>query len=169
MAARDMPDWAAGALYTAASPIEVGDETWLYFTGTPDRHGWTGEEVDSAAFRRTRGMARIGLARWPRGRLMGYESRLRGIVRVEPRGHGDGNTRLVLNVAVRPGGRVRAELLDEGHQPMPGCAFGDCKPLTGDHLATEIRWRGGPPVGEQRPASAQIELEGATLYGLAFL
>ena len=169
MAARDMPDWASGALYTAASPIEVGDETWLYFTGTPDRHGWAGAEVDNAAFRRTHSLARIGLARWPRGRLMGYESRLRGLLRLEPRPDDTGNTRLVLNVTACAGGRVRAELLDDREEPIIGYGFDDCEPLTGDHPATEVQWRGGPIGPDQRPTSAQIELENATLYGFAFL
>jgi len=168
LAARDLPDWAAGALYTASSPIEVGDETWLYFTGTPERHGWAGEEVDGAAFRRERGLGRIGLARWPRGRLMGYESRFRGLIRLEPRQGDTATTRLVLNALVRPGGRVRAALLDGSDEPIPGYTFDDCKPLTGDHLAAEVQWRGGPPKPDQRPASAQIELEGATLYGFSF-
>ena len=167
LAARDMPDWASGALYTAASPIEVGDETWLYFSGTRDRHGWAGADVDGEAFRRADGLARIGLARWPRGRLMGYESRLRGLIRLEPRPDGD-TVRFVLNAVVRPGGRVRAELLDDARQPLPGFALDDCTPLIGDQPAAEVRWRGGRASPDRPPSWARVELAGATLYGFAF-
>jgi hypothetical protein len=169
MATGEMPGWASGALYTAASPVEVGDETWLYFTGTPDRHGWAGVDVDREAFRRTQGSARIGLARWPRGRLMGYESNLRGIIRLEPHRDDGGATRLVLNVAARSGGRVRAQLLDDRGEPLPGYTFEDCVPLTGDHPAAEIQWRTGSPGPGLQPDSVQIELENATLYGFVFL
>ncbi|MFT5089758.1 MAG: hypothetical protein ACI906_003502 [Candidatus Latescibacterota bacterium] len=169
MAACDMPDWASGAIYTAASPIEVGDETWLYFTGTSDRHGWAGSEVDTAAFRRERGMAAIGLARWPRGRLMGYESRLRGVVRLEPRQNEDGNARLVLNVDVRAGGRVRAELLNDKGETLLGYGFDDCEPLGESCLAKEIQWRGDGIGANTRPATALIELENSTLYGFSFV
>ena len=63
---------------------------------------------------------------------------------------------------------VRAALLDGSDKPIPGYTFDDCEPLAGDHLAAEVRWRGGPPEADPLPASAQIELEGATLYGFSF-
>ncbi len=166
LATRDMPEWASGALYTAAYPLEVGDETWLYFTGTADRHGWRGEGVERDGVEA--GRSRIGLARWPAGRLMGYESRLRGIVQLEPRQGAKDDNRLCLNLVTRPGGRVRAQLLDDGGQPIPGYAFDDCEPLTGDHLKTDVRWRGKSFGAEQRPTAVQLELQGATLYGFEF-
>ena len=58
--------WAHGALYTASSPIHVGDETWLYFTGSLDRHGWCGRDITykewAATVSEQGGWARIGLA-----------------------------------------------------------------------------------------------------------
>lgn len=170
MSPLEMPDWASGAIYTAASPIEVGDETWLYFTGTRDRHGWAGDQVKVTDLVGDLGRMRIGLARWPRGRLIGYESRLRGIVTLKPLARpGVSVVRLKLNVEARPGGRVRAQWLDDKKQPIPGYTFDDCLPLTGSHLAAEIAWRDTPGGAQPHPGSAQIELDGATLYGFQFV
>jgi hypothetical protein len=169
LTAADMPDWATGCVYTAASPIEVGDETWLYFAGTRNHHGWAGIDVDTAEFCRAQDPSRIGLARWPRGRLMGFESRLHGLVRLTPRSSDNGTAvKMVVNATTRPGGRVRAALVDEKGEPLTGYRVEDCEPLTGDHPATEIRWRGGPDGPKQPSGSAVVELEGATLYGFAF-
>lgn len=75
--------------------------------------------------------------------------------------------RLVVNLLTKPGGSLRAELLDAAGQPLPGYSLGDCEPLTGDHRRAVFTWRGGGTA----PASAvkvRFELHRAFLYGYAW-
>ena len=95
---------------------------------------------------------------------------MRGLVELTPTYAGGEEDCLVLNVTAGEGGRVRAQLLDGEGKPIPGFTFDDCEPLRGDHLAAAVRWKGGrPPSSRRPPASAQIEMEEATLYGFAFM
>jgi len=176
LAAADAPPWARGALYTAASPIDVGDETWLYFTGTLDQHGWCGYGVDTGERRRTLqdrgGFARIGLARWPKGRVIGYQAVLAERLQLSPRVDAGDRSRLILNVVTRPGGRLRVALLDPEQKPLPGCSFEDCDPIAGDHLEAPVRWQGKsawPDVSDGRSLTAEIEITDATLYAFDFV
>jgi hypothetical protein len=173
LCALDAPAWARGALYTAASPVEVGEETWLYFTGTRDRHGWCGHGVDYGAYIKRAategGFARIGLARWRRHRLIGYQAVLPERIHLVPRP--DGHPRLVLNVLTRPGGSARVGLADQEGRPLPGFEMEKSLPLSGDHLETPVCWQGDPAL--PRPAAgeeivAQLELKDATLYAFDF-
>jgi hypothetical protein len=177
LCAEDAPRWANGALYTASSPIDVGDETWLYFTGSLDRHGWCGKDVAYAQWRRqmahSGGWARIGLARWSRNRLMGYWARLRERVRLSPVLVGSpAEAALALNVVVEPGGSVRARLIDAADRAaLSGYDWDDFEPLSGDHLDVPLRWRGREDL--PRPAAGQqilveLDLVGATVYAFAF-
>ena len=81
----DAPEWARGAIYTASAPLEVGDETWMYFSGTEGWHGWYGEGVKSDEWREKKQLSSIGLARWKRNRILGYRSELRDTIELIPR------------------------------------------------------------------------------------
>lgn len=173
LAAADAPPWARGALYTASSPIEVGDETWLYFTGTLDQHGRCGYGADEEAWRRGQvergGFARIGLLRWPRHRLIGYRAYLPERLQLAPRRAVDGPGRLILNAITQPGGQIRAALLDPSMKPLPGYALDDCDPVVGDYLEIEVHWRGKETFPTAANAfAAEIELCNATLYAFDF-
>lgn len=183
LCAEDAPPWARGALYTASSPLDVGDETWLYLTGSLDRHGWCGHGVDYGEWRKSvlpqHGWARIGLARWPRNRIIGYRSLLRDLVVLSPSAQRarDGDDpaargQLVLNVAAATGGMVRAQIVDaRTHQPIPGYDLEACRPITGDQLAATVQWDGEeqtPRAGDGQSLLAEIELAKATLYAFDF-
>ena len=174
--AADAPEWARGALYTAASPIDVGDETWLYFTGTPGQHGWCGHNVDIGEFRRSLldrgGSSRIGLMKWPRNRIIGFQAthpeRLQLSLRIEE----GAVSRLILNAVTRPGGHVRVALLDAELEPLPGYGFDDCEPIAGDQLEAVVRWQGQstlPDVRESQSLIAEIEITDGTLYAFDFV
>jgi hypothetical protein len=175
LAARDAPEWARGALYTAASPLDVGDETWLYFTGTTDLHGWCGHAADSKQFRSARidqgGFARIGLLKWPRNRIIGYRADLPARLQLAPNPEKVPEGKLILNAVTRPNGQIRARLLDDEMNPLPGRDFEDCDPLVGDHLETTVRWRGQadlPTLPTHHQLTAELELTDATLYAFDF-
>jgi hypothetical protein len=74
---------------------------------------------------------------------------------------------LVVNATTRPGGTLRVELLDEGGRPLAGFSAADCEPITGDHHAAVVHWKGGDraPMGA---AKARFLFRRAFLYGLAW-
>ena len=173
--ASDAPSWASGALYTAAHPIDVGEETWLYFTGTRDQHSWCGQGIDSSAFRRDLlgkgGFARIGLMKWPKDRILGYRAVLPERIQIAPRIEEKGREGLRLNVRTRPGGSVRVALLDAGMNPVAGYTFEECDPIHGDHLEVEVTWRGRsslPALPDRGSPTAEIEIRDAVLYAFEF-
>ena len=171
--AEEMPVWARGALYTASNPIDVGDETWLYFTGTADRHGWAGAGVDNKAWRAARagrgGFAQIGLLKWPKDRLLGYRARLRERIELLPQTRGVEAGKLLLNAEVH--GALRVSLIDAEGKALPGYGAEDMDVLNGDLRAVPVRWRGSeqlpsPAAGQQ--VAARIEMEDATLFAFSF-
>jgi hypothetical protein len=176
LSAEDTPEWARGALYTSSSPIDVGDETWLYFTGTLDRHGWCGHDIDYKARCKAavtqHGFSKIGLAKWPRNRIMGLNTRLRDVIRLSPSQKDTAQGELVLNVATRSGGTVRAQLINaEDRQPIPGYAMADCEVITGDHLDVSVRWKGNPSLPHAMNGEsivAEVEITNGTIYAFDF-
>jgi hypothetical protein len=155
----------------------VGDETWLYFSGTQDRHGWCGAGVDAREWRSSLvgsgGFARIGLAKWRRDRIMGYEASLRERVDLSagPAGE-DERGGLTLNAAIRPGGAIRVALLDGSFEPIAGYGLEDCDVLTGDEIDFSVRWRGRPELPAVDTAdtlTARVEIDRGTLFAFDFL
>lgn len=176
LCAEEAPAWGRGALYTASSPLDVGDETWLYFTGTVDRHGWYGHQGDRAEWYRTvgtrGGFARIGLAKWPRDRIIGCEALLREVLTLRPGTAAHGKGRFVLNASIRPGGSVRAQLVDAARRPIAGYRFDDCETAPVNLREIEVRWKGRdglPRLDTGRSIKAQVEIVRGTVYAFDFV
>src|SRR6185295_13019174 len=74
---------------------------------------------------------------------------------------------LLVNAKTRPKGTLRVELLDRDGRVLPGFSAADCKPVTGDHHALTVRWKGGAraPAGA---AKARFLFRRAFLYGVAW-
>ena len=172
--AADGPEWARGGLYAASHAIDVGDETWLYVTGTREQHGWSGAGIDTGEARKQRvaagGFAHIGRVTWPRNRLLGYRATLREQVDLlsgpvsaeEPAG-------LRINVTCGDGGHARAALFDSEYQPIEGFGFEECDGLSGDHQEGPVTWKGSADL----PAAAgdliaRVEIEDASLWAFSF-
>jgi hypothetical protein len=178
--ADEMPHWARGCLYTASSPVDVGDETWLYFTGDVHRHAWfLGPEWKKPGDPRLRslqdpgGFSAIGILRWPRDRLLGYFAPLLEKIDLLPRRGEPGSAgRLVLNAVTRPNGAVRVALMDKpGGRPIEGYDFANCEPLVGDIRDAVVRWNGRPDLPATDEATkliAQLEIIKGTLYAFDF-
>ncbi|MDP6983544.1 MAG: hypothetical protein QGG05_10710 [Candidatus Latescibacteria bacterium] len=172
--AAQAPEWARGCLYGASHAIHVGDETWLYVTGTTELHGYTGSSVDRQSYRDDQatagGFARIGRLTWPRHRILGVRARLQEQVDLlsgpvtadEPAG-------LFLNAHTGTGGRLRAALLDAKYQPIPGYGVDDCDAISGDHLNRVVSWNGSPQLPETSDRLiARMELTDADLWAFTF-
>lgn len=160
--------WMRSWVHTASCPIEVGDEHWLYFTGTLFEHGfsldedWNPHDKNGRLMRNCPGgFCRIGLIRWPKHRLFGLESAREGALTVDLGVLRDPVV-LKLNFTTRTDGSVRAEILDRA-----GCTLADSVPLTGNGVRETIAWNSGALV----PASAdggrvklRLHLQGATIF-----
>ena len=175
MSTLDAPDWARGCLYTAAYPIDVGDETWLYFTGTPYDHGWyvdTNWQVvpELKAMADETGFCSIGLARWPRDRLMGYHAPLRETMTLTPRVERGTEAALVINAVTRSDGGIRVALTDSARkQPIEGYTLDDCDLISGDHREAAVGWKGKKALPAVQELSATIEITKGTLYAFEFV
>ena len=87
-------------------------------------------------------------------------------------------SRLVLNAWTRFGGEILVELADASrdnrrtHAPaIPGRAFEDCDPISGDHLDRTVTWRGQADLSawSGRPVRLRIRMRRARLYSLRFV
>jgi hypothetical protein len=103
------------------------------------------------------------------------EMRLDGFVSVDAEGDGSVTTaplrftgrRLELNVQ---GESIRAALLDEAGNPLPGYALSDCDAISGDHAASRVMWRrhGNLRALAGQTVRLQVELRKAKLYAFRF-
>ena len=170
LSTREAPEWARGAIYTAAYPLEVGDETWLYFCGSADRHGWCGDRVDYAEWYKSasirQGLEKIGLAKWIRNRIIGCQADL--IERIWLSARKADSSRLALNAVTQPGGRIRVQLMDKaGGNPVMGYGYDDCDPMPGNLRDVPVRWRGKDTL-PSTPAIAEVEITRGTLYAFEY-
>lgn len=170
--ASDMPAWASGGLYAASHAIDVGDETWLYFTGTQEQHGWSGAGVDGTRQRQdlmdSGGFTRIGRMKWPRQRLLGITADrpewIDLLATPTPSARG-----LCLNLTTRPGGRVRVALLGDDRKPLQGFDFEDCDALPEDAVEAAVSWQGVrlPSAWNGAPVLARVEIDRASLWAFS--
>ena len=67
---------------------------------------------------------------------------------------------LQLNAAIRSGGEVRVQILDQNGHVVPGYALKDCRPITGDRIRHDVRWGTSTSLGvlAQRDRPVRFEL-----------
>jgi len=159
--------WMAGGVYTAACPVEVGDEQWLYFSGALRTHAWPLDETwqldeSRCEVLRREGMTRIGLAHWPKDRLFGFWADGPGALDLDL-GVLRTASELVLNYeAETRHGSIRVEILG-----VDGRSAGDCCPLVSSAFDGIVRWQTGAvvlPDHAGRRLTARLSMENATVY-----
>jgi len=151
-------EWDSATVETGNSLLSIGDEVRVYYTGTNRLHGGytAGGEPEAMS---------IGMATWPRGRLVGLRAGAAGGDVLLAKG--DGGSRLHVNANAK-GGSLVAEIVQDGRL-IPGYQAQDCIPLETDSLDHEVSWRQGPqlPAGAcQAPVQVSIKLENAELFSL---
>lgn len=152
-------------LYIGQGIIDAGDETWLYYSGSPLPHNRT-ELEDLVRCPQPRAYSRLVTRR---DRFVSAEASSSGGRFVTPPLDFAGN-RLLLNAEVRAGGHLRVALLDEQHRPIPGRRLEDCQPITGDHLDALVHWKDGTDLGAwtHRPVRLEFDLRDTSLFGFQF-
>ena len=150
-------EWDGGFIRTAKTFVEDGDELRLYYFAMDHPHG---------AQKKGDWKRAIGLARWPRDRLVGLRAGEAGgevVTTPVPAGR-----ELHLN-ADASRGQIAAELLDEAGKVVPGFETNSCQPLDGDSLDHAMRWTGPAAAdGHGANVSVRLALRDAELFSLWF-
>lgn len=161
-------DWDCGLPVTSARALRVGDEVWLYYTGSNYTHGTPALYPKSGGVGRgTKYTASIGLAKWKLDRFVSVDGSHDGGTLMTVPIVFSGNE-LLINASAKPGGEITVCPLADDGQPLPG--FGASLPFRGDGLREKIRWPGGKSIAELKgkPVSLEFTIRNASLYSYAF-
>jgi hypothetical protein len=155
----------SGSLYMGQGLVQVRDEVWHYYSGSPLKHEEATLELLTNAPNR-RSYSRVKL------RLDGYVSAAADDAVgtfVTPPIQFKGNM-LALNIAVRPGGNVRVGLLDQAGLPIPGLTLADCVAITGDHIRHAVVWNPKANLSAlvAQPVRLSFQMTRADLFAFQF-
>jgi len=160
--------WARnGWINSAANVVEVGDEHRLYFSGTPNSHGfgWTPEwkaMPQWVEYQQRHGGSGITFASWPKWRLFGFESDPEGALTINLGPIAQPSELFVNYEVIKPDGSVRAEVqIGDGAKAQ---ALEDSIPLTGDGVAVKATWTTGTVIPASPSATVTLYLENARVY-----
>lgn len=142
----------SGCIYAAATPVLLGDEIRLYYSGSNHRH------TDWRA-------GSFCLATLPRDRFAGLTTMAAtttGVITTHPLPCT--GSRLLLNAAATQG-QVRVAVVDH-----PGLTAEQCQPLVGDLRQGAVVWQNSqrlaPLIGQS--VRLRFELQAATLFAFTF-
>lgn len=157
--------WDSGSLYAGQGLIEVGEEMWLYYSGSPLRHQES-ELENLVRCAQPRAFSRVVL---PRDRFACVTADRPGGWFVTPPLRTSGE-KLHLNLHVRPGGRVRVAVLDSNGRPLARRGWEEAVPMRGDHLDALVRWRNGWSIrpGSDACVRLKLELVDASVFAFQF-
>lgn len=141
-------------LGVTSTTVDVGDETWMYYTAINTGHG---------APLPTKQLT-IGRAEWRRHGFASLDAGPAG-GRIETHPLRIAGGMLVLN-ADASRGELRAGLTEADGSPLAGFGPGDAEPLRGDATRAVVRWKGGK-VPDDRPVRVVLEMTNVRLFSLA--
>jgi hypothetical protein len=150
--------WDGGCVFPFPSLVELPDGTWaLPYTGYVYPHKYP---------RGAWGFD-VGLAKWPRGRLIALEAPQRGeftTVAFIPPGQ-----KILINAVTERAGSILVEACDLHGKPLAGYGFDDAKPVIGDQYRQALSWKGGDQLrtGGQ-PIMLRLRMDKAKLYWFEF-
>ncbi len=174
-------DWGGGMIWQMHHPIIEGGKMHVYYAGSEGLHGEIydtrfgprlevgGETVMGVNAPTLPFSTALCRATWEFDRLYALTSSVGGVTLGEAvtRPGKPAGAHLTVNVHVKSGGALRAELLDRAGQPMLGFTAEDCEPIIGDHRRATFHWRGGATA----PAAAvktRFVFKRAFLYGFVW-
>jgi hypothetical protein len=174
-------DFGGGMIWPMRQPVPDGNRLHVYFAGTEGLHGdlyntrasgprvlrARGEILSRQSFTYGGDYGAFCRATWTADRLWALVGAHGGYTEgaAITRKADLAARRLVINAKTRPGGTLRVELIDGEGRVLPGYAAGDCEPVTGDHHALAVHWKGGDRAPAQA-AKARYLFRRAFLYGL---
>ena len=160
-------EWDCGFFCTQSRALEVGDEVWLYYTGSNYTHGTPCLYRSEGTGRLTRYTGSIGLAIWQRDRFVSVDGPADGgwLETVPVRFTGN---HLELNARTKPEGSVVVHLLEPDGNAIQG--FERSEPVAGDNLRHIVTWKAGNNVASLagRRLVLRFEIKDAELFAFAF-
>lgn len=148
----------AGMVFSANSPVEVGNELWFYYGAfTGDHEAGSANQTCSIGLAKLRRDGFVSLnAEKETGELTTVPIRF-------------GGKELVLNASAAKGS-VSAEIRDERGEPHPGFTFGDCDEIRSDAVSRVVKWKGNADIGKLagQPVRVCLRIRNADLYAIQF-
>lgn len=139
------------------TPVVVDDEVWLYYGGWNGPHGTV------------RRQAAVGLAKWKRGRILGWSDVGSGqgviVTRPVPRRGGA----LWVNAEPGSGGWLKLGLTDAAGGPLDGFSPDDCDVLASDSVRGVVSWNGRTLLPNVDAFRITFLLHRTILYGFGFV
>ena len=148
--------WDQGMVTVCSPPIEDGDDLLIYYGGCANHHDywmWGPREGMEHPEISDPSLVSFGL-----GRL---RMRKDGFVSFDAGPHREGllvtrpllseGGALEFNGRCHPGGYIKVEVVDQGHELLPGRSREECDVFTGDATAHRVTWRGDATVPAARP------------------
>lgn len=171
-------EYGSGMIWQMHHPIVMDDTMYVYYAGSEGLHGEIfdtrfeprievgGESVIGFQTPTLPFNTALGRASWQFDRLWALVPSAGGATLGEAttRAQTPAGRQLAVNVLVRDGGSLQAELLDENGRPIPGFTIEDCEVISGDHRKAIFSWVGGNTAP---PEAVRIHfvLHRAFLYG----
>ena len=159
--------------------LELYDEHWLYFTGAPRSHAWyvgtQGKKIEARIGQMQHNeFGRIGIARWPKFRLFGFQADPQGELEIDL-GEITEPMELALNYTTETGGGIRVKLKATEpsgsgaifiYEDVVGRGEQEAVTLTGDSTGQTVAWKNGTIIAPVpgKHIIAQLALECATVY-----
>jgi hypothetical protein len=151
--------WDGGCVFATPNLIELPDGDWaLPYTGFNYPHKYP----------RVTWQYDVGLAVWPKGRLVGIAAKDRGhfstVAVVAP------GTKLRINAVTQRAGSILVEAAGLDGKPLPGRSFDDAVPIVGDQHRTLVKWKGADTHGIEpgKPIVLRFRMDKAKIYALDF-
>jgi hypothetical protein len=142
-------------LGVSSTTVDVGEETWVYYTALTTTHGGALPAKQLT----------IGRAAWRRHGFVSLDAGAGG-GRIETKPLQLGGTKLLIN-ADAGHGKLRVALLEADGRAIPGLGLDDCTALTADATGWPARWQNAASVPTNRPVRVVVELTNAKLFSLA--
>ncbi len=162
----DEGDWDWGLVQTGNSLVVDGDVVRVYFTGSRYRHGDKGKRkpADRSSDEYETWQA-IGMATWPRDRIVGLRSGTSGgEIVVEQTVTGN---ELHFNADASSGSLV-VELADDQGLPVPGFEYASATALSFDSLDHVVGWRSNPSLANltDKKVLVRLRLDRAEIFSM---
>jgi hypothetical protein len=151
--------WDGGVVFAQPNLVELPDGSWvLPYSGytLPHKYPRGSWSLD------------IGLAVWPKGRLVAVEAADLG--NFSTVGFLSPGSRIFINAVTARAGEVLIEACDINGKPLPGHSFDDAIPVIGDQYCQPIKWRNAEGLGVEKgqPIMLRFRLNRAKIFGVDF-
>lgn len=145
---------AGTILGVSSTLVNVGDETWVYYTALTTSHG---APVPPKRIS-------IGRAEWRRHGFVSLDAGESGRVETKPLRLGAPSLVVNANAAA---GELRVALLEADGSPIPDYSAADCEPLGEDATHWQVRWNSNAYPLTDRPIRVVVEMKQTRLFSIS--